>query len=158
MQRFHCFYPLKGYTSSLGTWDQQSRQMTSLLCSDQMFQMGALTCLSSGKQVFYQAQQCQRDSRECPLSHLCSFWSVPSCYPSLSFLEMLHSRLLMTALYFSGTAQTPGSQLHDKQATEGCSFLRPVEWTLHGHTQSFWIRFGQYKNKSFNSYVTFSII
>lgn len=27
----------------------------------------------------------------------------------------------------SGTIQTPRSQLHDKQKTEGCSFLRPVE-------------------------------
>lgn len=52
MLHFHRCYPLKGYTSSRGTWDQLSRQMTSLLCSDQMFQMEALTCLSSGKQVF----------------------------------------------------------------------------------------------------------
>lgn len=47
-----CFCPLTGCTSSHGTWDQPSRQMTSLLCSDQTFQMGPLTCLSSGKQVF----------------------------------------------------------------------------------------------------------
>ncbi len=102
-------------------------------------------------EYFFQAQQCQRDSRECPLSHLCSFWSVPSCYPSLSLLLMPFSHLVMTALYFSGTTQTPGSQLHDKQAAEGCSFFRPVEWALHGHAQSFWICFGQYRIKAFNS-------
>lgn len=52
MQHPHCFYPRKGSTSSHGTWDQLSRQMTSLLCSDQMSLMGVLTCLSLGKQVF----------------------------------------------------------------------------------------------------------
>lgn len=60
MQHFPCFCRLKGCTSSHGTWDQLSHQMTSLLCSDQMFQMAPLTCLSSGKQVFFCAQQCQQ--------------------------------------------------------------------------------------------------
>lgn len=60
MQHFPCFCALKGCASSHGMWDQLSRQMTSLLCLDQMFQMAPLTCLSSGKQVFFRAQQCQR--------------------------------------------------------------------------------------------------
>lgn len=99
---------------------------------------------------FYQAQQCQRDSRECPLSHLCIFWS-PSrlvsrhCPLWWCFVFTLSVTVLC---FFSGTAQTPRSELHDKQAAEGCAFFRPVEWALHGHAQSFWICSGQCGVKS----------
>lgn len=141
MRHFHCCYPLKGCTSSHGTWAQLSRQMTSLLCSDQMLQMGRLTCLSSGKQVFPPGSAVDRETAVSAHSVICvQFDPSPPVTHHCPFLLQFPFRLLMTILYF---LQIPGSQLHDKQTAEGCSFLRPVERTLHGHTQSLWICFGQ---------------
>lgn len=92
---------------------------------------------------FYQAQQCQRDSRAVPTQSSAFILNCPLLL-TVAVLFINASLVNDGSLLFW---QTPGSQLHDKQAAEGCSFFRPVEWTLHGHTQSFWICFGQYTVK-----------
>lgn len=87
-------YALAGCTSSHGMWDQLSRQMTSPPCSDQMFQMGPLTCLSSGKQVFLPDSAVP--ARQPPVPTQSSVSVCSACSPSLSFSQVAHFHLFMT--------------------------------------------------------------
>lgn len=125
-----------GCTSSRGTWALLCRRMTWPPCSDPTFQMAALTCLSSGKQVFFSWSQRvgQRDRRRVPTQSSVSPVPIhPSDCPSV----------LLTSCVCSAS-QAAGSQLHDQQEAEGRSFLRPVERAVHGHAQPLWLRPGQW--------------
>lgn len=69
-----------GFTSSRGTWARPCRRMMWPPCLDPTFQMAALTCLSSGKQLFFSWSQRvgQRDRRCMPTQS-----SVSMAHPSI---------------------------------------------------------------------------
>lgn len=139
----HHFSLTKGCTSSRGTWAQLSRQMTSLLCLDQMSQMGVLTCLLSGKQQVFPPGTAVPGRQPASAHSVICVHVEPS--PSVTRHWEVSSWRVCDISLLSGTFQIPGGELHDQQEAEGCSFLGPVERALHGHTQPFWIRSGQWK-------------